>query len=600
MATADAMAALNEAARLFQAGDPDAARRLCETILRERPGEVEARHLRAMALGRLGRVEESAADFRKAADGHAQPHVILTNLGNMLRRAGRFEEAEQAYADAVAKAPEHVDALAALASVRFALGKHEAARAAADSVLARAPAHAGALNTLGLVAAADGRDDDALAAYGRALEARPGLVSALTNRGALLRRLGRLDDSLADLDAACRAAPAQAESWHQKANTLRTLGRIQDAKAAFTEALKRAPTRADIHSDYASMLWEAGESAGFLSTIDAVLTRSPEPGLCKAKARLALRAGRSETALKAAEDALKTAPDDPDGLALRGEIRRLAGDRPGGLDDLRRAHALAPEDFHIRHEMVEALLASGAFQEAAAALEGDAPLEHLQRHVALKTLAWRALDDPRYRFFCDYERFAAKLFIDTPAGYDSIEAFNADLAATIEELHATSAQPLDQTLFGGTQSGGRLWNFRRPAIDALRQSLMDAARRYVAALPDDPDHPFLMRKSADLKLTGAWSVRLFSGGGHVNHYHPAGWISASYYVQVPPEIGEHSRAGWLRLGESGVQGLDLPAEKWIRPEPGSAIFFPSYMWHGVEPFESDAVRVTAPFDLLPA
>ena len=31
----------------------------------------------------------------------------------------------------------------------------------------------------------------------------------------------------------------------------------------------------------------------------------------------------------------------------------------------------------------------------------------------------------------------------------------------------------------------------------------------------------------------------------------------------------------------------------------SEIFFPSYMWHGVEPFESEDVRVTAPFDLLP-
>ena len=83
------------------------------------------------------------------------------------------------------------------------------------------------------------------------------------------------------------------------------------------------------------------------------------------------------------------------------------------------------------------------------------------------------------------------------------------------------------------------------------------------------------------------------------HIHPAGWISASYYVHVPETVLRGERAGWLRLGAPGLPGLDLPAERYICPEAGAAIFFPSYMWHGVEPFESEDVRVTAPFDLLP-
>ncbi len=122
----------------------------------------------------------------------------------------------------------------------------------------------------------------------------------------------------------------------------------------------------------------------------------------------------------------------------------------------------------------------------------------------------------------------------------------------------------------------------------------------MASLPDDANHPFLSRKRAGLALTGAWSVRLRSGGGHVDHIHPAGWISASYYVAVPQSVMAGERAGWLRLGASGIAGVELPAERYIQPEPGAAVFFPSYIWHGVEPFVSDQVRVTAPFDLVPA
>jgi hypothetical protein len=133
----------------------------------------------------------------------------------------------------------------------------------------------------------------------------------------------------------------------------------------------------------------------------------------------------------------------------------------------------------------------------------------------------------------------------------------------------------------------------------LRDALLEASARYVDSLPDDPAHPFLARKSKDLVCTGSWSVMLASGGGHVDHYHPRGWISASYYVRIPPEVLAGEKAGFLRLGASGVAGLPLPAERWIRPEEGAVIFFPSYIWHGVEPFAAASPRVTAPFDLAP-
>ena len=119
-------------------------------------------------------------------------------------------------------------------------------------------------------------------------------------------------------------------------------------------------------------------------------------------------------------------------------------------------------------------------------------------------------------------------------------------------------------------------------------------------LPDDADHPFLARKTTDLACAGAWSVVLASGGGHVDHIHPKGWISASYYVRIPKEVLNAEKSGFLRLGASGVKGVGLEAEKWFKPEEGAVIFFPSYMWHGVEPFDAETPRITAPFDLAPA
>lgn len=43
----------------------------------------------------------------------------------------------------------------------------------------------------------------------------------------------------------------------------------------------------------------------------------------------------------------------------------------------------------------------------------------------------------------------------------------------------------------------------------------------------------------------------------------------------------------------------MEAEHFVRPEPGLLVLFPSYLWHGTEPFTSDQARLTIAFDALP-
>ncbi|HEY3077142.1 MAG TPA: putative 2OG-Fe(II) oxygenase, partial [Burkholderiales bacterium] len=97
-------------------------------------------------------------------------------------------------------------------------------------------------------------------------------------------------------------------------------------------------------------------------------------------------------------------------------------------------------------------------------------------------------------------------------------------------------------------------------------------------------------------------VRLSSGGYHTDHVHQRGWLSSAFYVAVPPVMKpESTHAGWLRLGRPGITTVPaLSADRHVRPEPGKLVLFPSYMWHGVEPFESDRPRLTVAFDALPA
>ena len=125
-------------------------------------------------------------------------------------------------------------------------------------------------------------------------------------------------------------------------------------------------------------------------------------------------------------------------------------------------------------------------------------------------------------------------------------------------------------------------------------------REYISRLDaGDRSHPVDRRKRGGYRVSGSWSVRLQSGGFHINHVHPRGWLGSAYYVSLPDVADAESRAGWLKLGEPGVPIAGCPAEHFVQPAEGMLVLFPSYLWHGTVPFAAGGSRLTASFDVVP-
>jgi NAD(P)-dependent dehydrogenase (short-subunit alcohol dehydrogenase family) len=188
-----------------------------------------------------------------------------------------------------------------------------------------------------------------------------------------------------------------------------------------------------------------------------------------------------------------------------------------------------------------------------------------------------------------------------PRGHADVATFNAALATELVKLHTTTAEPLDQTLRGGTQSSGLLFTRKAKVIEQVREQIAEAVSDYVGQIVERPDHPFLSRKAATFSFTHSWSCKLRSSGFHTNHVHPMGWISSAYYVSLPDALDDATaRPGWLKFGEShlALGGEDRP-ERFVRPVVGHLVLFPSYFWHGTVPFESAADRLTIAFDVVP-
>ena len=173
-----------------------------------------------------------------------------------------------------------------------------------------------------------------------------------------------------------------------------------------------------------------------------------------------------------------------------------------------------------------------------------------------------------------------------------------ELADTLRQLHTMPGEPLDQSVRGGTQTDGNLFQRIDPVIVALREAISATVAEHVAQLPPpDPRHPLLAPpRGRPIRFAGAWSVRLSGGGYHANHVHPMGWISSALYIVLPPDLGE-GEAGFLTLGEPQAQlKLDLPPPGWSSPSRAVSPCSPSWMWHGTRPFGAGE-RLTVAFDV---
>ena len=225
-----------------------------------------------------------------------------------------------------------------------------------------------------------------------------------------------------------------------------------------------------------------------------------------------------------------------------------------------------------------------------------------QHWIAYEATALRSLDPERYRNLVDIERYVRPYTLPVPDGFASLEAFNDALLEALEPWHPYAAHPLDQSLRGGTQTTRDLTTIDDPVIKAFYGALDVPIRQYMADIGNAPDHPLTARNTGNYRIAGAWSVKLRGGGRHVNHVHPEGWISSAYYVAVPEETTSgRGRGGWIKFGEPPFEtDPPSPPEKWIQPSAGTLVLFPSFMWHGTHPIEDDALRVTAPFDAVPA
>jgi len=607
MTAADA-ARLNQAFSLLQQGRAHEAAAIANDVATQAPDSADAWHLQALCRKTLGDEAGAAIAFEGALARAPKDANLLVNYSNFQRRVGRVAAAIECYRRALAIAPGHGEGWMNLGLALLESGDPaQACEALERAVSLRAqssPAWQGLASARRALNDLNGAEEALRRAV--SLDARNG--AAWTSLGVVRRLLGDATDSLACYAHARRAGFSGPEIDDAEASAHLDLGEPGRALEQARRLIATAPAYAPGHSLLARVLWEHGPSlspgedprAAFRAAIAAQPANKP---LRMEYIRFLVEADSLDEALDHIRT-LRSREDTPSLMAMEAHALEALG-QPGAAGALfAAAHAAQPSDPGMLNLYMRHLLKAREPELAAArALEALENEPYNQAALAYLGVAWRLLGDAREHWLCDYERLVSEVALEVPSGFPDEAAFLSALETMLGSLHTATRAPVNQSLRGGSQTSGVLFGRKDPLIIALRDAVECAVLGYVDGLRDDATHPFLRRKSARIRFSGSWSVRLASAGRHVNHFHQEGWISSAFYVSLPPSVArphEGNNAGFIQFGEPPAElELGLTPRRVLQPRAGRLVLFPSYLWHGTVPYEDRAPRLTVAFDAIP-
>lgn len=602
-ATADPTQKFQRAQALEQEGRISEAETLYRQLLAAYPGQPALLHRLALLLKGRGALTEAEALLRRAIAALPREAVLHNNLANVLRAGGRYNDALNAYRKAVELNPAYTEALYNLGICLEDLIEFDEALAMHRRAVALNPDYVQPRTRIGVILRHQGQLEEALKELDAALALNAQSFEALYYRGLTLAELERPEAAAADLAQAAALRPASFEALRALANNLRSAGQMDQALDAYWRAMELQPVNPAIHEELNRLAWMADRPERFLTSFAYARDRFGEdPNLLFVEAQIRMQRNDAQNAETLLQRLVAIAPQRADANALYGRLLSRRGRHEESFAAFDAAVAADSTVGAYRNEYGYALLKG---KQARASLEQFEAARRInpfdQLALGGMCVAYRELGDSRYQDLIDIPSFVRAYQLRVPAGYADAAAFNAALAEELQALHTMTAEPLEQTLRGGTQTPGLLFTRKSKLIEQLRESIAEAVGLYVRELPAGMEHPLLSRKLDDFSFTHSWSCKLRSSGFHTNHVHSMGWISSAYYVSLPDAMDDPAQhRGWLKFGESHLElgGRDRP-EHFVQPVVGQLVLFPSYFWHGTVPFESARDRLTVAFDVVP-
>ena len=155
-------------------------------------------------------------------------------------------------------------------------------------------------------------------------------------------------------------------------------------------------------------------------------------------------------------------------------------------------------------------------------------------------------------------------------------------------------------LANGLQTSGNILDLPEKPFQVLKELIVQKIDNYNQTCDINTDKNFRINWEKNLYLLRGWAIVMNKGGSLNSHNHEAGWLTGTFYLQMPDE-GDNPEEGAIEFSHQGPKYPEgsFPFEKRvIRPSARDLNIFASSLFHRTLPFQSETQRICIAFDVM--
>jgi len=479
---------------LLEAGDPVSAEKEFRRALEYgySPDAVNPKLARAL-------LEEGAADKVIAELGDKRlsdpaAHAELLGLvGDAYLRTQKRKEARAWYEAALQAAPASPKAQLGQAWIKIMDGDLKGATAVVDKVLAGSPDFLDALLLKSELLVAQGDAPGAVKVYEQAIAVRPSQVSAHYGRVVLLTRERKFDEATAALGEMQKAAGRNPRTYFAQGLLALSQGKPADAREPLAQILKVAPNHLPTLLLAGTAEYQLRSYVRAEDHLRKALAQAPSLAYTRRMLTATyLRSGEPQQALKTFEPLLKSIGDNPQLLALAGEVYLSNNEPERAADYFQKAVAADPKATGARTRLGQVRLATGDVDHAIQDLEAASAADDSSIQADLVLIA-------NYLRQREYDKALAAAQSLEKKQPDNPLAHNLKGAISLAKRDPGAARKsFDQALALKSDYAPALYNLAR--LDLAEKKPEQAKKRYEAILAKDPNNEVALLGLADLQV----------------------------------------------------------------------------------------------------
>ncbi|MDA9034271.1 putative 2OG-Fe(II) oxygenase [Hyphomicrobiales bacterium] len=246
--------------------------------------------------------------------------------------------------------------------------------------------------------------------------------------------------------------------------------------------------------------------------------------------------------------------------------------------------------------IAECLFHLGHYKEFWSAIEEYSEYERVDmKCAAISAYASNQLDEKDLYNFCPNP---LDFIYKTTANF-----FNPHILDLYKNTKANLLRAKDlrrqELIKNGEQTGGNYFDSEDLTSNNL-QDFIDIQVNDYYRFYKSFNNNFIKKWPKKYQLYG-WGITLTDSGNLSPHNHTTGWVSGSFYIQIPKNLEKNEASIFFSLYGDGYPVLNenkIPT-KILDVKTGDIVIFPSSLFHGTIPFKSNDKRICFAFDQRP-